>query len=464
MRWAFVLLVACAACVGDGGDARELEVANVIAKADESLIRVRPVLVAGKYALMSTGAFPFSRGALALYRHDMRESTTDDAVSRYSLDVLVPSLGDAHPENFGTLRASDGTYSLEPNDFDAAEREPYLWDVRRLACTMAIAASVSNADDPAAQARTAAQRRAISRKVAEGYAAGPAGRITGGDDPILADVFSRSVRDAATRRELGELTTLVNGTRTLLRGGIDPADPESQLIDLPAFARTSLDATVARYRTTLLSPPDAAYFQILDAARELGTGVSSWPRIRLLLLVRGPSDDPSDDVILEMKELADSGIAGLHPPGVDANDVPSRVLAASRAAWSRPDAEPLWGVSDWLGFPIQIRAETEAHKSVRVERMVGDRGTPEALSSLAFTLGTLIARIHASTDIQVFVAQDRAGFADEQADFGDRCAARSLEDHRRFVDSLARLGPRLGVPFDPSDRPSPDLAALFAIP
>lgn len=65
----------------------------------------------------------------------------------------------------------------------------------------------------------------------------------------------------------------------------------------------------------MIAPPPPSFFQIEDAARELGSGVASFPRVRVLVLVRGPTASPDDDVILpEIKELG--GAWGLgHTPG-----------------------------------------------------------------------------------------------------------------------------------------------------
>jgi len=130
MKRSLVLFVLAAACADPSGDPRELEIANVTAKADEALIRARPRLVAGKYTRMANEPVAFVRGTLPLYRHDVRDGTSFAGESAFALDApLVPSLGDAHPENFGTLRASDGSFALEPNDLDGADRRG--WRSRR---------------------------------------------------------------------------------------------------------------------------------------------------------------------------------------------------------------------------------------------------------------------------------------------------------------------------------------------
>ena len=480
----FVLALAAAfafgcAEVGDGdGDEREAEITSVLARADESLIRSRPALVAGKYARMRADAFDYLRGSLPVYAHDTRDRLALGP-SRFALaEPLVLSVGDAHPENFGTLLAADGSLGLEPNDFDTADRAPYLWDVRRLASGLATAASLANEGDPDARAISRAAAGDVARAAVRAYrdaigafASGAAAeRVTGGADPVLADLFSRAVRDRDARRELADFTVMEGGARHLRRGVLDPADPANMLVDLPPFAMTALGASLRAWRSTLFAgaPSDDA-LTILDAARELGSGVASFPRVRALILLRGPSDAPDDDLLVELKELSDSHLELNLPPYAHWDDVKARVLGTSRAAWARPDADRLWGVADWMGIPCQLRAESGANKAIRVSRLVKDRGTPDALLALARTLGTLLARIHASGEggpmaaraVAARIGADTDEFVAEEADVGVAYAATTLDDAARFVRALDRVGPRLGVPFDPSDRPRADLAALF---
>jgi len=472
-------LVACGSPTPD--DTRKAEIASVIASADEPLLRTRPHLVAGKYARMAASPYDFFRGTVPLSWHDYRNNQFGFGASAFALDgPLAPALGHPHPENFGTLLGADGTLAFEPNDFDGADFAPYLWDVRRLVAGMALAARLTNSEDPAAQEETAQASRAIARAAAEAYAraivalskGGERTRITEAEkNPVLDDLFSRADEDLTNRTELSDLTTLDNVVRHLRRGILDPADPAERYLDLPPWALAALPNTLARYRQSLMNPPDSTYFDLLDAVRAVGSGVASWARVRVVLLVRGPTDDPADDVLLELKELNDSGLGGHYPPFVHYNDIAERIRATSRAAWARPDAEPLWGTSEWLGFSCQIKRESAAHKTLRIQRMSKERGTPEALEGLARQLGEVLARTHTATpknaewvarDIAYVIEKDPSRFADEQADVGERYAERVLADHKLFRAVLEERGPRLGLPLDANDFVSPDLAAIYA--
>lgn len=483
-RFAALALLTCAgfACDDTATDAREAQLVSVMASADDTVIRARPALAAGKYTRMATGPFQFFRGTVPVFRNDMRSGMSTLAISSFDLDVpLVPSLGDPHPENFGALRASDGSLALEPNDFDAADRAPYLWDVRRLAAGMAVAALESNPEDDGARALAAASRADIVRAAISAYrdgieraAAGqPPGRITDSTSAIVADLFRRSDRDQAIRRELDELTVLADGRRAFVRGGIDPEDAQSVYADLPAAALAALPAAIERWRTSLAVPLPHEQTALLDAVRVFGSGVSSWPRIRAHLLLRGPTDDPGDDIVLELKELTDSSSSATYGVGIYYDSASERVVRGARSAWARPDAEPFWGWTEFLGFPCQIRLETEGQKGVKVERMADEEGTVESITALGKDLGTIVARVHASGDkgvenaraIWKRIARDPARFVEEQVVIGVAYGDLVVADHARFVRALHLPdGLRLGIPFDPLDTPSPELASLFGSP
>jgi uncharacterized protein (DUF2252 family) len=473
--WWLVIVGLSSACTSDLDDREALLVTSFV-DADQALLRSRPALVAGKYRRMAGDLYSFYRGNLPVFAHDARQGSAVSETGAPFESLLVTTLGDAHPENFGILVASDDTLAFEPNDFDSADRYPLYWDCVRLFVGLALAARLSNAGDDGARAAARGEERSIVTASAAAYAdalvaasaGAPGGRITtGGGQPNLDDLFERGADDLGSRDEL-DLTTLEGGVRRFRRGVIDAAEPTADLVDLPGHARAALPAALERYASTLVVALPPGYLEVLDVVRERGSGVASWPRVRVLLLVRGPSDAPEDDVILELKELADSPAGGWIEPSVYFDGVGPRVLRTSRAMWARPDAESLWGVSEWLGFEVQIRAEREAHKTLRVERMLDELGTVEALTSLARALGALLARIH-GLDRRLALAEvvrelDRDRFAANQADRAIRYADRVEADHASFVRLLDRLGPTLGFSPASGDEPSPDLERVLTRP
>jgi uncharacterized protein (DUF2252 family) len=137
--FALVALVVLEACA-PGAESREARVVEALTRADESLLRTRPLLVSGKYRRMSEDAVAYMRGSLAITVRDWSDGRPVATASRFAVaSPRVPSLGDAHPENFGILWSAGPDLSLEeeasfePNDFDAADDLPYLVDLRVLA-------------------------------------------------------------------------------------------------------------------------------------------------------------------------------------------------------------------------------------------------------------------------------------------------------------------------------------------
>ena len=99
------------------------------------------------------------------------------------------------------------------------------------------------------------------------------------------------------------------------------------------------------------------------------------------------------------------------------------------------------------------------------------RGTPEALIDIATRLGALLARVHATPlragepspapAIAAVIGDDLDAFGEDHSAVADRAAAGVLEDFERWSTALEGLGPTLGIPVDPADAPSADLAALY---
>ena len=481
-------LIASACCAGlvacdaPAEDAREIEIVNVITRADQSLAINRPELVAGKYRLMAGDAYAFFRGTFPLYLHDVETNVAGVAASPHSADVSPYSIGDAHLENFGTLLAGDGTLGLEANDLDGADRYPYLVEVRRLVISAVIATRLSNPDDEDARSLAVAAERDNAYELARSYAetiraiaegAPREPQLDGGESPVILDLFDRAQEDLEDRSELEELTIVEDGARRLVRGSVDEDVPENVYVDAPSVVMNALPAALARYRTTLKEPPPPAFFGLKDAVREHGSGVASWPRVRFILLVEGPSEELDDDVMLELKEIADSGARPASFTSVNADDIGGRVLGAQATCWTRTDAEPLWGMTDLLGLSVQIKRESEAEKTIRVRRLEEEIGTPEALSALSTDLGRMLAKVHAGSDaiepglsskIASAIGKDVDAFAEEQAGVAIAYADLVIADHARFVHALETLGPVLGTTPRGDDGHDPDAAALIGTP
>src|SRR5690606_28130920 len=67
-----------------------------------------------------------------------------------------------------------------------------------------------------------------------------------------------------------------------------------------------VEEIVSRWPDTLAAhdyPAEA--FELIDVARRIGPGVSSYPLLRYYAVLRGPTDTPDDDWLIEIKEVTD---------------------------------------------------------------------------------------------------------------------------------------------------------------
>ena len=324
-RW-LLAIAATAACGQAPSDPRQAVVFEAMAEADESLLLARPQLMAGKYSQMSVPGTSFFRASLPVYLNDFQTGNGATSESSFTLpSPLVPCAGNSDPESFGTLLASDGTVGLELGSFDAANRAPFLLDVRRFAAGMALAANLANAGDPAARAATAAAAQSVALAGMIGYVQGieaaasgsPPARITAPTlNPYLDGLLSQASAAAANHTELTTETYVdANGARHLVRGVVDPADPQRVFGDLPSDAFASLQESLAGYQQTLVSPPPPPTFTVLDAVREYGADVASWPNVRAVVLIQGGGGDPADNELLEVRGARRLGAVPLLPAG-----------------------------------------------------------------------------------------------------------------------------------------------------
>ena len=97
--------------------------------------------LAEKNRVMRASAFVFLRGTFWRWAELVRELFPD-----YASAPAVLAVGDIHLENFGTWRDVDGRLVWGVNDFDEADRMPYVEDLVRLATSAALAADQSKPD------------------------------------------------------------------------------------------------------------------------------------------------------------------------------------------------------------------------------------------------------------------------------------------------------------------------------
>jgi uncharacterized protein (DUF2252 family) len=86
-----------------------------------------------RHSRMAAGPFAFFRGAAALMADDLGHAPHSG--------VEVQLCGDAHLLNFGFYASPERALLFDLNDFDETVRGPFEWDLKRLVCSVLIAAA-----------------------------------------------------------------------------------------------------------------------------------------------------------------------------------------------------------------------------------------------------------------------------------------------------------------------------------
>ena len=435
-----------AACAPIDADPRASWLGTTLAFDNRDLITRDPDLVAGKYAKMSLGPYAFLRGTAAQLERDAAEFF---ATAHAGRAVAVLRVGDPHPENVGTFRASDGPIAIDFNDFDAANFGPYYLDVWRLGQGLDVWLRQSRMSDEV-------RARAVEMLV-RAYAEEIRGTFTSTTDGrIAADLVRRAARDGAAREELDDETEIdASGQRKLLRGELEPRlDPrviEAELHDPSPAAAWIAHAIEREWPATTCCVSEAS---VRDVVRRFGSGVSSYPLERYDVLL-------ANDVILEVKEVRDplpSQPTGARPTHVHANNA-ERAVDLARRLQSRADQDPQLGWIARGALSLRVRDRTKYQKGFDVARFDEKiaEGEWSGVDVLPFArlMGATLARDHgraltaygepARPSIDAAIGPDVEAFVDEAVANIGAAADRTMTDYLLFLALLEREGPLLGA-------------------
>ena len=398
-RWALVAAALVGCSGGRVGADRAAWLQEALRTDNLVWLSREPQLVADKLARMASDPYDFMRGSAAIDAADRRRVEGVDeplaALDQPGLATLV--FGDAHPENLGTAwpGAAAGPIVQAPDpeglvlsffDPDAITYAPPLVELQRASLGFA-------ALRLAPQARAGCPR-SCAESVASALGAGWAAAVVGealDDEGLVVGALRLGAADA--EQLLSERLSDVEAESGLLARS--PLDPEGRgQLDLRPHERAQL----ARLWPAIA---EAHGLRLLDAARRYGSGVSSIPAVRLLLLVDTGEAGPADDRVLDLRELVDPpalAVAGAPVAGVFADNA-DRVERGAAALWPQPDADPfLMGLVDGAQC-FRLRGWRGAFASLdHLEIADGVEAgalAPADLAALAFTAGWTLGAAHA---------------------------------------------------------------------
>lgn len=403
-----------------------------------------PSLLPVRYARMVADEGGFYRGAAALMAADLAEGA--------STDLMVQLCGDAHLLNFGAYRSPEGRLVFDVDDFDETLPGPFEWDVKRLAASIAVAATHGNLAAAAAERavlEAVGQYRAVLRGLAgKGTLATWHARLDLEHQATdlrgaLVDVFSReaettlrATKPPGRRRDYARLLIPTDdGPRLASRPPL--LVPVSELDDdggAPGTYRFLLDALRA-YEATITPAHRHLVRQFLpvDAARKVVGVGSVGMRCYVVLLLGRDVDDP---FVLQVKEATTSVLeAHLGPSKTSSHG--ERVVTGQELLQAAPD--------DFLGW-LDLPGDPET-RSFYVRQLYDGRSTLDIrkldaglLRGYASLCGWTLARAHARTGDRVAISSylgKSDAFDEAIGDFALAYALRNHEDYESLRAAVA---------------------------
>lgn len=152
---------------------------------------------------------------------------------------------------------------------------------------------------------------------------------------------------------------------------------------------------------------DRRFFEVVSVGR-LEMGIGSALDEKYLLRIRGPSDDPLDDAVLEVKEVR--SLAGIDCIEGSRSADPFRILLAQARIAYKPYA--YLGYIDLEGKKFWIHSWVDNYKELSLDRL---RNHVDKLSQVAYDVGVQLGRGHPKIagDFELQLRQALIGFLDD---------------------------------------------------
>src|SRR4249919_928788 len=350
-----------------------------------------PELVPIRYGRMLASPFTFYRGAALIMAADLAGTPRSG--------FQVQCCGDAHLSNFGLFASPERRLLFDINDFDETLPGPWEWDVKRLACSLLIAAR-NNGLTVKEQERVVLAAVAEYRDRMEAFSGMQTLDLWYTRFEIEPRVAQARARDNV--QAFAKFTHDVDGDTRIIS---DPPliVPAREFLSHAEFARLEqrLGRFFIAYAQTLLHERRALLerFRLVDVARKVvgvgSVGTHAW--VALLL-----GRDGHDPVVMQVKEAQAAVLEEYVGRSVYAN-AGERVVAGQRTMQAVSDIFLGWlhvdeGV-DGAPHDYYVRQLRDWKGSIVVEAM-----DARALRAYGGLCAATLARAHARTGDSVAIS------------------------------------------------------------
>ncbi|WP_083191365.1 DUF2252 domain-containing protein [Salipiger sp. CCB-MM3] len=409
------------------GQARRLHVRSTIIEDHAVRIDQKAAGAEEKFNVLADSFFSFFRGTSLLFHRDM---AGDDARM-----PTVLCLGDVHPDNFGVMPNADNVPIFGVNDFDDVIYAPFVWDLKRGAVGFLIAA-----EEEGDLGRK--KQRKIAKKFLEGYREGmeffaehnteQQSEMREDNCPdIIRPLFKkvrRSREDWLKGRYLEE-TGLGFRANDELTPVSSRRDEFQKLVD--KLAKQNGIEPGGRHGP----------LTVKDVAMRHGQGTASLGLPRFYVLLEGPSENATDDIIIEFKKARRSALEGLVPAhDFNAGDQGDRIAHGQSVHLAQGDV--FYGNVEIEGESFMSRERAPFRNDADL-----DDFSKKEWKRYAHACGYVLAQAHARSDdlgqldydIEPAILQAMEPgdlFIDDMLCFAEEAVERLRRDHEMFRRDL----------------------------
>lgn len=420
---------------------RSAWVENEIYQYNHQFASQLPQEVEKKMQCMAASPFAFYRGTAHIFYRDMQTLPSSGFVNSSTSAIWLE--GDMHLQNLGGMRDNKGNKVFDTTDFDEGYLGPYVWDLRRMAVSIILAAKENHLSSGDAQD--------IIRNFLDAYL-NKMSDFKGSDDELSYRLDSSNtngvvqdlIQKAASKSRSSFLDkyTLVNGS------GDRIFQTTAELQPVSSHTYSDIAAAMSVYIASIPSSKRYAqsYYTLKDIRLKLGSGTGNLGKYRYFLLIDGPSSKTDDDRILEMKQESSSAVAiargGLLPTAVYDNHEGKRVTIATKAMLSNTD--PLVGYTTVNSIPFTVHEKSPYQKDFDYKLLITKAKFMDAMDYA----GKIVAKNHAISDkdynaaivpvsvdkeVTDVVSGNKAAFKNEIVNFAVDYATQVEYDYESFT-------------------------------
>ncbi|MEH2416262.1 DUF2252 domain-containing protein [Nostoc sp.] len=410
-----------------------------------------PQELATKMQKMKASPFAFYRGTDHIFYRDMQTLPSSGFVNSSTSAIWLG--GDMHLQNLGGIRDSNDNNVFDTTDFDEGYLGPYVWDLRRMAVSILLAAEENGLNSSDAEDIVRNFLDAYLNKMSE---------FKGTNDELSYRLESGNtngvVKDLIQEASGKSRSNFLSNYTLLNNSGNQVFKTKKKLQPVSSSAYSDIAGAMSSYIASIPSSKryNNSSYTLKDIRIKLGSGIGSLGKYRYYLLIEGPSSATDDDRILEMKQEGSSAVAmafrppeviavpGLLPTSVYGNQEGARVAIATKAMLS--NADPLVGYTTVSNIPFMLHEKSPYKVDFDYTLLT----TKSKFMDAVGYVGKILAKNHAISDkdydaaiisvsidkeVTDIVSGNKAVFKEEIVNFAVDYATQVEYDYTSFVNA-----------------------------